>query len=140
MADVIARCGFKCNLCLIYRENLKEDGQNRQKFRDGLEKYYGDKLTLEECCCDGCMTDDGENPVLMTKDCKVRPCVIARNVENCAHCVQYPCEKVERKFVERRKVEERYGSPIPDEAYELFIMPYESRRTLDKIRQKVKRK
>ena len=42
MTDIIARCGFKCNLCLIYRENLKKDEQNRQKFRDGLEKYYGD--------------------------------------------------------------------------------------------------
>ena len=47
MSDIIARCGFKCNLCLIYRDNLKKDKQNRQKFRDGLEKYYGDKLTLE---------------------------------------------------------------------------------------------
>lgn len=140
MADVIARCGFKCNLCLIYRENLKKDAQDWQKFRDGLEKYYGDKLTLEECYCDGCMTDDSENPVRITEDCEVRPCVIARNIENCAYCVQYPCKNVEKKFVERRKVEERYGSPIPDEAYKLFIMPYESRQTLDKIRQKAKRK
>ena len=140
MADVIARCGFKCNLCLIYRENLKKDKQNRQKFRDSLEKYYGDKLTLEECYCDGCMTDDSENPVRITQDCEVRPCVIARNIENCAYCVQCPCKNVEKKFVERRKVEERYGSTIPEEAYKLFVMPYESRRTLDKIRQKAKGK
>jgi len=140
MADVIARCGFKCNLCLIYRENLKKDEQNRKKFRDGLEKYYGDKLTLEECYCDGCLTDDSEGPVRITKDCDVRPCVIARNIENCAYCDQYPCQRVEKKFVERCKVEERYGSPISEEAYKLFIMPYESRRTLNKIRQGVKRK
>ncbi len=140
MAEIIGRCGFKCNLCLIYRENLKKDAQNRQKFRDGLEKYYGDKLTLEECYCDGCMTDDSENPVLITKECEVRPCVIARDIENCAYCVQYPCKNIERKFVERRKVEERYGAPIPEEAYRLFIMPYESSRTLDKIRRKAKRR
>ena len=140
MADVIAHCGFKCNLCLIYRENLKKDAQNRQKFRDGLEQYYGEKLTLKECYCDGCMTDDNENPVRITEDCEVRPCVIARNIENCAYCIEYPCTNVEKKFVERRKVEERYGSLIPEEAYKLFIMPYESRRTLDKIRQKSNRK
>jgi len=140
MAEIIARCGFKCNLCLIYRENLKKDPKNRQRFRDGLEKYYGDKLTLEECCCDGCMTDDSENPVLITKECEVRPCVIARNIDNCAYCVEYPCQTIKKKFVERPKVEERYGSPIPEEAYRLFIMPYESKRTLDRIRQKAKKK
>ncbi len=140
MADVIARCGYRCDLCLIYRENLEKDEQNRQRFRDALEKYYGEKLTLEECYCDGCMTDDSENPVRITKDCEVRRCVIAKSIENCAYCVQYPCNSLEKKFVERRKVEGGYGSPIPEEAYKLFIMPYESRRTLDRIRQKAKRK
>lgn len=49
MSDINARCGFKCNLCLIYRDNLKKDERNRQRFRDGLEKYYGDKLTRRRC-------------------------------------------------------------------------------------------
>lgn len=139
MSNIIARCGYKCSLCLIYRENLKKDERNRRKFRDGLEKYYGDKLTLEECYCDGCMTDDSQNPVLITRDCEVRPCVMARNIENCAYCPLYPCSNVEKRFVERRKVEERYGSPISEEVYKLFIMPYESRRVLDRIRRKAKR-
>jgi len=140
MAEIIARCGYKCDLCLIYRENLRKDAQNRQKFRDAMEEYYGDKLTLEECHCDGCMTPDSENPVRITKDCEVRPCVMARSIENCAYCVQYPCQTLEKRFVERRKVEERYGSPIPEEAYRLFIMPYENKRTLDGIRRKATRK
>lgn len=140
MADVIARCGYKCNLCLIHRENLKKDEQNRQAFRDALEKYYGEKLTLEECYCDGCMTDDSENPVRITKDCEVRPCVIAKNIDNCAYCLQYPCQTLDSKFVDRRELEERYGSPIPEEDYRLFIMPYESRQKLDRIRRKANRR
>jgi hypothetical protein len=140
MADAIARCGYRCDLCLIYRENLKKDPQNRRTFRDGVEKYYGDKLTLEECYCDGCMTNDRGNPVLVTKDCEVRPCVIARNIDNCAHCVQYPCQTIKKKFVERREVEKRYGSPIPEEPYRLFVMPYENKRTLDRIGRKAKRR
>jgi len=140
MGDIIARCGYKCSLCLIHRENLKKDEQNRQRFRDGLEKYYGEKLTLEECYCDGCLAKDSENPVLITKECEVRPCVMAKNIENCAYCPQYPCQTLEKRFVERRKVEERYGSPIPEEAYKLFIMPYENRQTLDRIRRKAKKR
>ncbi len=140
MAEIIARCGYKCSLCLIYRENLKKDPQNRRKFRDGVDKYYGDKLTLEECYCDGCMANDSENPALVTQDCEVRPCVIARNIDNCAYCVQYPCQTLEKRFVERRKVEERYGSPIPEGDYRLFIMPYENRQMLDRMRRKATRK
>jgi hypothetical protein len=136
MADIIARCGFKCNLCLIYRDNLKKDERNRQRFRDALEKYYGDKLTLEECYCDGCMTPDSENPVRITADCKVRPCVIANGLENCAYCDRYPCENLARKFVDYRKVKDRFGGPLPEEDYKLFVKPYESRQVLDKIRQK----
>jgi len=140
MLDIIARCGFKCNLCLIYRDNLKKDERNRQKFRDGLEKYYGEKLALEECYCDGCMTDDSDNPVRITTDCKVRPCAIARGVENCGYCDRYPCPVVEKKFIDRGKVEEKYGGPISEDAYRLFIMPYESRQVLDRIRQQKEQK
>jgi hypothetical protein len=136
MPDIIARCGFKCNLCLIYRDNLKKDERNRQKFRDGLEKYYGDKLTLEECYCDGCMTPDSANPVRISKDCTVRPCAIEKGLENCAYCEEYPCENLERKFVDYRKVKKRFGGPLPEEDYKVFVMPYESRKVLDKIRKK----
>ncbi len=134
MADIIARCGYKCNLCLIYRENLEKDERNRQVFRDGLEKYYDDKLTLEECYCDGCMTDDSKNPVLITTDCKIRPCTISKGLQNCALCEHYPCQDIKKKFIERSKVEARYGAPIPEEASKLFIMPYESRKVLDRFR------
>jgi len=138
MSEIIARCGFRCDLCLIYRENLKKDPRNRQLFRDILEKYYGDKQTLEECHCDGCMTPDSEKPDLITKDCKVRPCAIAKGLDNCAHWTQYPCEMVARKNIERCKLEEKYGAPIPEKDYELIVMPYERRQTLEKIRQKRK--
>jgi len=138
MSDIVARCGYKCNLCLIYQDNLKKDEQNRQKFRDGLEKYYGDELTFEECHCDGCMAPNSENPVRIDTECKIRPCVIAKGIENCGYCEQYPCEILEPKMIDYRKVKERYGGPLPKEDYEAFVMPYESKKVLNKIRQKRK--
>jgi hypothetical protein len=138
MPEIISRCGFRCDLCLIFSENLKKDKNNRQIFHDGYEKYYGDKLTLKECYCDGCMTDDILNPVLITSDCKVRPCVIAKGMKNCAYCDQYPCKLVSNKFVRRCQVEEKYGAPIPEKDYKLFIEPYESQQVLDKIRRKAR--
>lgn len=134
MAEMTGYCGYRCSACLIYRENLKKDPRNRQIFRDKLEKYYHDKLTLEDCHCDGCLTPDSENPDLITKDCKIRPCAISRGLESCAYCARYPCEMVGRKSIERSKVEEKYGAPIPQADYILLINPYESKKMLDKIR------
>jgi hypothetical protein len=70
----------------------------------------------------------------------VRPCAISKGPDTCAWCEQYPCQNLEKKFVERRKVEEKYGAPIPEKDYRLIVMPYESRQVLDKIRQKRKTK
>ena len=135
MNEMTARCGYKCSLCAIYKDNLKGE-EDRQRFRDALEKYYGEKLTVEQCYCDGCMTPDSENPVLITKDCTIRPCAISRGLASCAHCDDYPCEDVAGKNIDYERVKERYGGPLPEEDYEKYVMPYESRKVLDEIRRK----
>ena len=135
MADIIARCGFNCGRCLIYKDNLKGE-EDRRRFRDALLKYYGDKLTLEQCYCDGCLTDDSKNPIRVNKECKIRPCVLEKGLDNCAYCEQYPCKILEPAMVDYQKVMERYGAPLPQEDYELFVEPYESRQTLDALRDK----
>ena len=135
MSDIIARCGYKCNHCLIYRDNIKGE-EDRRRFRDSLLKYYGDELTLEQCYCDGCMTEDSENPVRVDVDCQVRPCVIEKGLNNCGSCEEYPCKVLEPKIVDYQRVPERYGGPLPEEDYEIFVKPYEIRRTLEEIRQK----
>jgi hypothetical protein len=84
------------------------------------------------------MTEDNQNPVLITADCKIRPCVIAKGIENCGGC-DNPCQLISSKFIERRKVEETYGGLIPEADYKLFIKPYECKQLSDKIRQKLKR-
>ena len=135
MVEIISRCGYRCDMCLIYRDNLKGE-RDMRRFRDGLLKYYGDRLTLEECYCDGCMTPDSENPILITFDCRVRPCVMARGLENCADCDEYPCKDLEKRSVDYERVKERHGGPLPEADYETFVKPYESRQRLDEIRRR----
>jgi hypothetical protein len=133
MKDLISRCGYKCNFCLAYKDNIISEA-DRKRFRDGLIKYYGHPLDIEDCYCDGCMADDGENPILLTSDCKVRQCVIKNGFENCAPCDKYPCKNLEARFIDGKKVVKRYGKPVPEEDYNCFIGPYEGKKVLDKIR------
>jgi hypothetical protein len=135
--DIISRCGFKCNLCLAYRENVKSDA-DRERFRNGLLKYYGYPLKLEDCICDGCLADDSRNPILLTPACRVRRCVLKKGLENCADCELYPCRTLEKKFIDGKKVVEKYGAPIPKKEYERFVAPYENKKILDAIRKEKK--
>jgi Zn-finger protein len=81
------------------------------------------------------MTDDSENPIRINKECKIRPCVIEKGLDNCAYCEQYPCEILEPKMIDYQEVVKRYGSPLPQEDYELFVQPYENRKVLDELRE-----
>jgi hypothetical protein len=133
MAEIVARCGYRCDLCIIFKGNLKGP-EDRARFRDGLLKYYRHRIALEECYCEGCLTPDSERPVLVTADCPVRACAMAKGLDNCAGCAGYPCRNLKRRFIDRRKVRARFGAPIPEEDYRDLIMPYESQRVLDRIR------
>ena len=135
MVEIIGCCGFRCGDCLAYRENVKGI-ENRQTFRDALEKYYGDNLTVGECFCNGCLADEAANPTCRDLDCEVRACVNSRRLPNCAYCSDYPCPKVEKRMIDRRVFERRIGGPLTLEDYERFVKPYEIRPTLDEIRRK----
>lgn len=135
MEEVIGRCGFRCSDCLAYRENVKSF-EDRQRFRDCLQKYYGDNLTVEECFCNGCLADEAANPTCRDLDCKVRACVNSRGLTNCAYCNDYPCPKIEKKMIDPRVVEKRFGGPLPAEDYQSFVKPYEIRPTLGEIRRR----
>lgn len=75
-----------------------------------------------------------EDPQLIDKSCPVRPCVIERDLENCAHCADFRCEKLTERLVTIESVEERFGVRIPLEDRDRFIAPYENLLRLEKLR------
>jgi len=137
MKDIIAPCGYRCNLCLAYRGNNK--GSDEQiRFSDGLRIYYDSYLPIEKCYCDGCLAENNGDIQKIDPDCKIRACVIEKGLENCAYCKEYPCEMLKEKFVFREEVEKKFGRPIPEKDYETFVKPYESKEVLDAIQARVK--
>jgi hypothetical protein len=131
MQPILTRCGYRCDLCLAYKPNVEKNPTNQQKLSDGWFKYFGFRLPASEICCDGCMSD---NPKLIDQSCPVRPCVIARGLDNCAQCEQYVCEKLTQRLVVFGEVKRRVGADIPDDDRACFIAPYENRVRLDALR------
>ena len=128
MEAIIAKCGYRCDLCPAYETNLKSDA-DKQRMSDAWAKYCGFEVPPEQIQrCPGCQVS-GADPT-----CTVRPCAIEKGVENCAHCEQFGCKKLKEKmnFVEDNiKVD---LSTIPEEDFHLFIKPFITKESLQEIR------
>ncbi len=123
----IARCGYRCDLCLAYKENIEGKG-DKEIISDGWFKYFGFRIPPEDISCDGCLSPK-EDPYLIDDNCPVRACAIEKGINNCSRCVEYNCEKFETRVVDREDFKD-----ILEEDYQRFIRPYESKRRLDRIR------
>jgi hypothetical protein len=129
MEQIISKCGYRCDLCPAYEVNLKSEA-DKQRMSDAWKKYCGFQVPPEQIqSCPGCLVS-GADPT-----CTVRPCAIEKNVENCAHCEQFTCDKLKPKinFVEENVKEDL--SNIPEDDFNLFIKPFISREYLHKIRE-----
>jgi hypothetical protein len=137
MGEMIARCGFKCHLCLAFQENNK-DHADQIRVAKGWSKYFDLNVPAEKIRCNGCLPHDSGGLEFPDKNCPIRPCVIERGLENCAYCEDYPCERLETRMSGVEEVAKRFYGIIPQEEYDNFIAPYDSRKTLDGIRKKVR--
>jgi len=130
MEPILTRCGYRCDLCLADKPNVEKNPENRQKFIDGIYKYYGFRLSESESYCDGCMAG---NPKLIDQNCPVRPCVIEKGlVDNCSQCESYVCEKLKQRLVIYDEIKQRMSEEITENDYIRFIKPYENKRRLKK--------
>ncbi len=127
MAEILARCGYRCDLCPGYSGNIRSD-KDRQATSDGWHKYFGFRIAPEDINCGGCF---GDNEPL-DKECPVRPCVLQRGLDNCGYCPDMPCEKLKTRM---DFIEQYLGdlSGIPKDDYDRFLMPYLSKDRLVEI-------
>ena len=77
--------------------------------------------TAENVRCDGCAADGR----LADNECPIRPCAIAREVENCAFCDDYPCEML-KDFACSRELLLKRRPNISEEDYRLCLRQFES--------------
>ncbi len=140
MEQVISKCGNYCGTCpwgCFQRARISEEGW--ESYRDDAKKYVGFTPTAKPC--QSCQTPNEK----LAKDvgvhnfvrgCLARECAINNEIQNCAYCSRYPCDWIEAHVGEitRETVSERLGEPVPDEAYERFIEPFQGKAHLDVIR------
>lgn len=134
MKEKIGCCGYRCDLCPAFKENIAGE-EDRRKVSDGWFRYYGFRIPAAEICCDGCLPEGCDNPRRIDPDCRVRQCVQERGLSNCAHCDQYICDELAKKMVDFEEIVRKHGTPIPPEDHARFMEPYEGKKVLDSIRE-----
>ncbi|MBL7073802.1 DUF3795 domain-containing protein [candidate division KSB1 bacterium] len=94
MKKMIAFCGIICTDCPAFIATQKNDDEERKKV---AESWSTEKEILKpgDINCDGCLAV-GERLIKFCEVCEVRRCGFEKNVENCAYCDEYPCEKLDK--------------------------------------------
>ena len=93
----LAMCGLSCETCPGFLATKNNDDKARTEVARTWSKEYGHEFKPEEINCFGCMSASG--PRLMYCDiCEIRTCGVDRGLENCGHCMDYPCERLNHFF------------------------------------------
>ena len=103
MRELVAYCGLLCQSCPIFLATREIDHKKQERMRSAIsrlaQKHYGLALGPEDIGdCDGCRTEHGK---LFSGciTCAIRNCARQKNVESCAHCSEYACEKLQKLFL-----------------------------------------
>jgi len=93
MKRVVAYCGIICTNCPTFKATKTNDDNERRRIAQLWTHQYGKDFRTEDINCDGCLSR-GQRVFSYCNICEVRKCARERNVENCAHCGDYVCEKL----------------------------------------------
>ncbi len=133
MDPVIAKCGNRCDLCPLFRENFTPE--RAAAINRGIYKYHHDGKGPPPHYsrgCDGCLSDGH----LARQNCAIRACVLKKGMRTCAECPQLYCGLLEHDMavIEGALAKHRAGLPAAD--FEQFFRPFLIRGALGKLRAK----
>ncbi len=96
MDKIIAVCGITCTECPAYIATQTDDNDLRTKTAGEWSKMFNAEIKQEHINCDGCNTPGKK--IQHCSECEIRACGLAKGVENCGHCADYACDKLEGFF------------------------------------------
>ena len=100
---MIAYCGLSCDNCPMHLATVEEDESIKQTMRESIaeecSKHYGLNLQPEDINdCDGCWSAP-ERIFSGCLYCEIRKCALQKNLESCAYCSDYACNRLKEHFL-----------------------------------------
>jgi hypothetical protein len=97
MKKIISICGNICNDFAAFKATLEDDDLKRKETAESWSKRYESDIKPEDINCEGCLSK-GKIVFSYCNVCEIRKCGFEKGVENCAHCDEYICDKLEGFF------------------------------------------
>ncbi|MFZ0965102.1 MAG: DUF3795 domain-containing protein [Candidatus Bathyarchaeia archaeon] len=99
MDKMVAFCGIVCTDCDAFIATQENNDAKRREMAESASKQLGRKVKPEEINCAACLNTGGRH-IGYCNVCEIRKCGMEKEVENCAYCIDYECEKL-AKFLEQ---------------------------------------
>lgn len=130
MNEILSKCGYRCDLCPAYRENVKSE-EDKKIVSEGWKRLFGFEVPPNEVECVGCH-NKGQHA---DTGCPVRPCAIEKGIESCAFCNNFECNSLKTRtgFLDDYLKKDINAS---DEDYKRYILPYASKERLADMRER----
>lgn len=91
--QMLSYCGIDCSACPAYQATQAND---IEKLTTLAGQWFDGATDYSIVVCDGCK---GEGRVMKwCAECPTRACAIERELENCAYCADFGCEKLLKVF------------------------------------------
>ncbi len=97
MENVISFCGINCHECPAFLATKANDDTKRAEVAERWSKEFRAEIKPEHINCDGCHSEGGQL-FGHCQICEIRKCAKEKSIENCAHCSDYSCGKLESFF------------------------------------------
>jgi len=105
VSEVIGYCGLVCSRCSAFVATQRNDEAAKSRIAARWSKDFYVKFGKEDITCDGCLSERVSG--YCRNVCKVWPCAHERGIKTCAHCAEYPCEKLMRFLSHEPKAKSR---------------------------------
>ena len=104
-------CGLICDTCPIHLATGEANPVEQDKMRAEIvrlcQQHYGMEYRREDITdCDGCRTETGRL-FAASRSCPIRNCARQRDLENCAYCSDYACERLSAFFAKEPNAKTR---------------------------------
>jgi hypothetical protein len=105
MERMVGYCGIVCSDCPVMVATQKNDDAERKRVAEIFTRQYEKECKPEDINCEGCVSS-GQRIFSYCSVCEIRKCGKTKNLNNCASCVDYPCEKLSKLFAGYAKAKE----------------------------------
>ena len=96
MDRMLAICGLVCSDCPAFLATQSGDDEKKKEVARAWSSS-DHKYSPEDIACNGCLATEGQL-FGFCHECAIRACGIEREMENCGHCDEYACEKLDSMF------------------------------------------